>query len=69
MNAKAQAFKEPESTAVKQFCNKVVGRLQALQNSVDLFTGQNNRDIRFSLSPDNPVDLSEFLFQDVTIEK
>lgn len=69
MHAKTQTFKEPESTPIKQFYNKVIRRLQVLQNNVDLFTGQDNRDIRFSLGPDNSVDLSEFLFQGVTIEK
>jgi hypothetical protein len=69
MHTKTQAFKEPESTSVKQFYNKVVRRLQVLQNGVNLFTGQDNRDIRFSLGPDNPVDLPEFFFQNVPIEK
>lgn len=65
LNPKLQAFKKPESAAIQKLHHKVVWIGKVIQYWVNFFPGQNNRNILFPLCPDDTINFSEFLPQNI----
>jgi hypothetical protein len=69
LDAQMQAFEQSKAAAVQELHHQVERRGKVLQDRLNLFTGQYNRDVRFPLRPDNSVNFSKLPVQDMPMKK